>query len=174
MKATGIQVLDNQPITTAEWFKVDDINPNNYNPNIVAVNEMMGLKNSLLNNGWIFPITATNEGFIIDGYHRYYLSKNDPDIRKKYKGYVPVIVMDISIQDAMCMTVTMNNAKGTHQSSFMHQLVTILFKEFNMSKEEIAKRCTITRDEVDLLMQQDVFTKLNIDKHTYSKGWVPK
>lgn len=168
------EVLKEQPISQVKWIRVEDVNPNDYNPNIVAVNEMMGLKNSLLNNGWIFPITVNPEGFIIDGYHRWWLSKNDKDVRRAYNGWIPVCIIEKDLQNAICMTITMNSAKGTHQSSIMHDLITRLYNEFGMTKEEIATKCTMTVDEVDLLLQESVFSKLNIDKHTYSKGWVPK
>jgi hypothetical protein len=174
VKAQDVPVLAEQPISNVRWVKADDINPNDYNPNIVGVTEMKGLKSSLLNNGWVFPITINPDGFIIDGYHRYYLSRNDKDVRKKYKGYVPVLIINHDIESAICMTVTMNAAKGTHQSKIMHELVSRLHNEFEMPREEISERCTMTMEEVDLFLQEGVFTKLNIDKHTYSKGWVPK
>ena len=171
---TKIKVLLEQPISNVKWISVDDINPNNYNPNMVGSTEMNGLKNSILNNGWVFPITVNEEGFIIDGYHRFWLSKNDKDIRKKYKGHIPVCVLEHDTRDAICMTITMNAAKGTHQSMIMHGLVSKLFKEFEMSKNEIADRCTMSVEEVDLLLQEDVFTKLKIKDHEYSSAWIPK
>ena len=163
-----------EPISNVKWVKVDELNSNDYNPNIVGANEMKGLKNNILNNGWIFPIVVNKEGIIIDGYHRSFLAKNDKDILKKYNGMVPIVQMDISNTDAMCLTVAMNAAKGVHKTKLMHTLITKLVKEYNVSKVEVAERCVMDVKEVDLLLKEGVFDKLNIDAHTYSQAWVPK
>lgn len=166
--------FNKEPISNVKWVSAEALNANDYNPNIVGVNEMKGLKNNILNNGWIFPIVINKEGVIIDGYHRSFLAKNDKEISQKYNGMVPVVEMDISHTDAMCLTVAMNAAKGVHKTKLMHTLITKLVKDHNVSKAEVAERCVMDINEVDLLLKEGVFDRLNIDAHTYSQAWVPK
>ena len=164
----------NEPISKVVWVKAADLIANDYNPNIVFTAEMNLLKHSILINGWIQPILTTTEGIIIDGFHRNWLAKTDKDIMDKYKGMCPTVQFDMSEPERMLLTVRINRAKGSHVAVKMHELVTRVVKEHNYSKEKVAKSIGATKEEVDLLLKQNVFKKLDTENHKYSVAWIPK
>ena len=61
-----------EPITNVEWIEVDQLNANDYNPNVVLNKELKLLELSLMTNGWIQPILINKDKTIIDGFHRSY------------------------------------------------------------------------------------------------------
>jgi ParB-like chromosome segregation protein Spo0J len=104
------------------------------------------LKLSLLKNGWIQPILVTMEKIIIDGFHRWHLSREDKEIKARYKGLAPCAVMDLSEPERMLLTVRINRAKGSHIAIKMHELVRSLHNNHGYTKEEIAKQIGGTKD----------------------------
>lgn len=164
----------NDPINDIQWINVKTLNPNDYNPNVVLTQELNLLKFSLLKTGWIQPILISNEGVIIDGYHRYWLSSNDKDIIARYGYKAPCTVLNINEAERMLLTIRINRAKGNHIAIKMHELVSKVFNQFDYSIEDIAKSIGATKDEIDLLLKEDVFDALDTKNHKYSKAWIPK
>jgi hypothetical protein len=72
------------------------------------------------------------------------------------------------------MNIRINRAKGTHIAVEMSAIVRELIEEHGVSRETIAAEIGGTKDEVDLLAQEGVFTAKNIAKWAYSKAWYPK
>jgi len=56
----------------------------------------------------------------------------------------------------------------------MHELVAKLITEYGMPAEYIAESIGATKDEVQLLSQENVFKALKTEEHQYSRAWVPK
>lgn len=162
------------PISNIQWLRADSLTANDYNPNIVFSQEMKLLKLSLMLNGWIQPILASQNNVIIDGFHRHYLSSTDKDIIDRYKGLVPVAVLNLTEPERMLLTVRINRAKGTHIAVKMHELVTKVHVEFGLTIQEICKQIGANRDEFELLLKDNVFKALDIENHKYSNAWVPR
>jgi len=72
------------------------------------------------------------------------------------------------------LTVRINRAKGSHIAIKMHELVAKLITEYGMPAEYIAESIGATKDEVQLLSQENVFKALKTEAHQYSRAWVPK
>lgn len=164
--------FQNEPISKIEWVDAGQLKANDYNPNMVFNKELELLKFSILKNGWIQPILITKDNVIIDGYHRFFLSKNDKDIIKKYQGKCPVVIMDINEAERKLLTIRINRAKGSHIAIKMSDIVKNLI-DLGLDKKYIADSIGANLDEVELLLMEDVFEKLDIKNHRYSKAWTP-
>lgn len=166
-----------EPLNNIQWIECAKLKANDYNPNVVMNAELQLLKLSILQNGWIQPVLANTEteGLeIIDGYHRWWLSCNDKQLAERYGFRVPAITFNLTKPERMLLTVRINRAKGNHIAVRMHDLVTTVHKEFGYTKEKIAEQLGAQIQEIDLLLQENVFTKLDIANHKYSRAWVPQ
>lgn len=163
-----------EPIDNVKWINADTLNPNDYNPNVVLNQEMKLLKFSILKTGWIQPVLISKDNIIIDGYHRYWLSKNDKDIRARYKGKCPCCVLELDEPERKLLTVRINRAKGNHIAVKMHELVTSVIKDYGYSIEDVSNSIGATKEEIDVLLKENVFEAMDIKNHKYSKAWVPK
>jgi len=164
----------NDPIDNVKWVPISSIKPNNWNPNFVFGPEMKLLEHAILTDGWLQPLIISTNGILIDGFHRFLLSNESKEIKKKYKGMVPVVERDISDAEAMMLTVRINRAKGTHTAFRMAELVQQLVDDHGISYEEIMDGIGAKRDEVDLLYKGGVFKKRDLDHWEYSKAWYPE
>jgi ParB-like chromosome segregation protein Spo0J len=169
------------PIDNIRWIEADKLDPNDYNPNIVYTPELKLLELSLLTQGWIQPILVNEDQFgekdklvIIDGFHRYSLCLNSEKVKAMTGGKVPCAVLNLSEPERMMLTIRINRAKGSHISIKMHDIVTKLVTFYGITKDKVAKGIGATKAEVDLLLAENVFKKLDIANHKYSKAWYPK
>lgn len=132
------------------------------------------LKFSILKQGWIQPILVTKEYVIIDGFHRASIAKADKDVREMTGGKVPVVKMDLTEPERMLLTIRINRAKGTHMALKMSDIIKSLINDYGIAKADICREIGATKDEVELLLLDNVFKKMEIDNDTkYSKAWVP-
>lgn len=162
------------PISNIEWIDAAELTANDYNPNRVHKPEWRLLRESILTTGWVQPILANKDGVIIDGFHRWRMAQDEPAIKKLTDGRVPVATMDISIPEAMLMTVRMNRAKGSHAAVSMSTLVTRTVKEYGYTIEQVMKGMGAPRKEVEVLLMEDVFELKGTKNHKYSQAWYPK
>jgi ParB-like chromosome segregation protein Spo0J len=116
---------------------------------------------------------VNREGVIIDGFHRWCLSRDSKAIRAKYEGLVPCVEMDIDEGKAMVLTIRINRAKGAHAAIEMSRIVKSLIDEHHWDPAQVALEIGATKDEIDLLYQDDIFKARNLKDHAYSKAWVP-
>jgi hypothetical protein len=86
---------------------------------------------------------------------------------------VPVSILELSEPDRMMLTIRINRAKGSAVALRMSDLVKKLVHEHGVVPEEICKQIGATKDEVVLLLQENVFKSLDIEHHNYSKAWYP-
>lgn len=163
-----------QPISRIEWRDPFTLEHNDYNPNHVFAPEMRLLELSVLTTGWVQPILINPDGVIIDGFHRTTLGRGSKAIREAHGTEVPCAVLNVSRAEAMLMTIRMNRAKGTHAAVDMSRIVRELIDTHGMSVNEIMAGIGATRDEVDLLYQENVFKARNIKDWQFSKAWYPK
>ena len=163
----------NEPVENIKWIDCDALVANHYNPNRVMNAEMNLIERSILKTGWIQPILVNKNNTIIDGFHRWTLSRLSTQLRDKYHGKVPCAVLDVSDAEAMVITVRINRAKGTHLAFRMSEYIKELITTHKIPMDELAKDIGATIDEVQLLMKSDVFEHRDIENWTYSEAWFP-
>lgn len=146
------------------------ITANLYNPNSVSGDKMELLKQSILDNGFCFPIVAIwsndqQKFVIIDGFHRETIG--GPDWLDF--DYVPVAVLDHDITKRMAATIQFNKARGVHQVDLDAEVIRALIEQ-GLSEEEIAQRLGIDIETVHRYKQITGVAELfkNTD---YSMSW---
>lgn len=162
-----------EPVENIQWIDCDSLKANHYNPNRVMNAEMNLIERSILKTGWIQPILVNKNLTIIDGFHRWTLSRLSTQLREKYHGKVPCAVLDVTDAEAMVITVRINRAKGTHLAFRMSDYIKELIKTHRIPIDDLAKDIGATIEEVELLMKSDVFEHKNIENWTYSEAWFP-
>ncbi len=162
-----------EPLMNIQWIDAEDLRANHYNPNVVHRAELKLLEHSILKTGWVQPVLITPDKVIIDGFHRWMLSRDSTALRARYDGRVPCAILNITPQEAIMLTVRINRAKGTHVALRMHGLVRELIDRYGMTREQIAEGIGAQVDEVDLLYQENVFIERGLSDVPYSRAWVP-
>lgn len=165
--------IENSPINKVEWVDVDNLIANDYNPNVVYPQELKLLDFSIVTHGWIQPLLITTENVIIDGFHRYMIAKTSKTLRELSNSKVPVVKMELSEAERKLLTIRINRAKGSHIAFKMSDIIKSLVNEHGMPIKQIAKEIGATKDEIELLLMDNVFKKLKIEEHEYSKAWYP-
>ena len=157
------------PCLNVQLVSVDKVTANNYNPNNVAANNMELLMQSILDNGFCFPIVTIYDNIddiyvIIDGFHRY-------TILKDWLGCseIPIIVLDHDIKQRMAATIQFNRARGVHQVELMGDLVQALVNQ-GMDDMDISKHLGMELEEVHRLKQITGIAEL-FKNQVYSKSW---
>ena len=82
------------PVYNVIAVPVEKIQPNNYNTNAVAPPEMKLLYDSIKADGYTMPIVCYYSKIddlyiIVDGFHRYRIIKEHPDIYEREHGMLP-------------------------------------------------------------------------------------
>lgn len=165
------------PVSHVKWVFIEEVEPNDYNPNSVAGHEMKLLHTSIKHDGYTQPIVTIwdeekKKYVIVDGFHRYFTCKNNKDIRDATEGCVPIVVIKKQINERMAATVRHNRARGSHSVSGMSNMV------FNMldngwGDAEICNHLGMDADELLRLKHITGFSKLFKDAE-YNKAWVSK
>lgn len=169
--------LVDQPVDKVIWVDVDDVEANDYNPNSVAGQEMSLLYTSIKHDGYTQPVVTIYDEekkkyIIVDGFHRYFTTKTNKDIREANYGKLPVVVLEKNINERMAATVRHNRARGKHSVGGMSSMV------FNMldngwKDEDICNHLGMEADELLRLKHITGFSKLFKDAE-YSKAWTTK
>lgn len=162
-----------EPVENIQWIPVDELKANHYNPNRVMNAEMNLIEKSILKTGWIQPILVNTNKTIIDGFHRWTLSRLSTQLRDIYHGKVPCCVLDVSDAEAMIITVRINRAKGTHLAFRMADYVKEIVQKHKVPIDQLARDIGATMDEVQLLMTSDIFEEKDIENWAYSEAWIP-
>lgn len=162
------------PVDSVMWVPIEEVQANDYNPNSVASNELKLLHTSISHDGYTQPIvTIWDEDLrkyvIIDGFHRYFTCRSNPDIQEWTKGRVPIVVLRKTINERMASTVRHNRARGKHSVTGMANLV------FNMldngwEDDAICNNLGMEPDELYRLKHMTGFAKLFEDVE-YHKAW---
>ena len=146
------------------------IRANTYNPNSVSDDKMGLLHESIVSNGFAFPIVCIwdndDEIFVVvDGFHRYLISGPD------WLGmeYVPVAVLEHDMSQRLCATWQFNKARGAHQVDMDADLIRALIQQ-KMSEEEIAQHLGIEMETVHRYKQMTGIVELFANVN-YSMPW---
>lgn len=155
---------------------IEKIKPNTYNPNAVAPPEMKLLYDSIKADGYTMPIVCYYDKeeeiyMIVDGFHRYRIMLEYPDIYEREKGLLPVSVINKPLDQRMASTVRHNRARGSHNVDLMSNIVKELH-ELGRSDAWISKHLGMDRDEILRLKQITGLAALFKDVE-FGKAWQP-
>lgn len=165
--------MRNDPITRVVWRDADELKANSYNPNMVFTPELRLLEASILQQGWIQPVAINPQDVILDGFHRWMLSRTSEKVRARYDGQLPTVVLDLDRAQSMLFTVRINRAKGSHGALKMAELVKELVHDLGLPPQDVAAGIGATMEEVNLLLQESVFKAKNMDGYKFSEAWYP-
>lgn len=154
------------PLASLQWVERERLTANDYNPNKVSRDNLALLKQSILSNGWTLPIVCRRDYTIIDGFHRWLISGEEPLI-SMLGGKVPVVIVEHENRDEdIYGTITHNRARGVHLLDPMKAIVkellgngksvTEISGQLGMKPEEIFRLSGFTREEFLDLMTRDV------------------
>ena len=169
--------MHHQPIDRVYWVNIEMVQANDYNPNSVAGKEMSLLYTSISHDGYTQPVVTIwdeelKKYVIIDGFHRYFVCKNNEDIRQKCKGMLPIVVLEKNINERMASTVRHNRARGKHSVDGMSNMVFEML-ENGWDDAEICNHLGMEPDELLRLKHITGFSKLFKDAE-YSQSWTTK
>lgn len=163
------------PLRNVQFVDRNLLKANDYNPNVLIRENLELLKRSILVNGWTLPIVVRPDYTIIDGFHRWKVSGEEP-LLTLLKGKVPVVVVDHSGDRAKDIygTITHNRARGTHLLEPMKKIIQELLdsgktideisKELGMKPEEIFRLSNFTREDFLALMAGKKYSRAMIIK----------
>lgn len=157
------------PCMDVKVVPIDNVQANNYNPNNVPENNMLLLQESIMANGFCFPVVTIydydmKKYVIIDGFHRYLLLRDYMKAKE-----IPVVVLEHDISQRMAATVQFNRARGVHHVELMGDLVRALVEQC-VDDAEIARRLGMEDEEVFRLKQITGIAEL-FKNQKYSTAW---
>lgn len=170
-----------EPVDCVLWVRQDQVEANDYNPNVVAPPEMDLLRLSIMSDGFTQPIVTwptdpaengNGRYEVVDGFHRTRVAKETRGVTKRVKGRVPVTVINperTDREDRMAATIRHNRARGQHQVDAMAEIVADLAKR-NHSDDWIARELGMEPDEVLRLKQVTAMAELFADRE-FSEAW---
>lgn len=164
------------PVYNVIAVPIEKIEPNTYNPNSVAPPEMKLLYDSIKQDGYTMPIVCYYDKerdtyIIVDGFHRYRVMLEYPDIYKRENGKLPVSVINKELDNRMASTIRHNRARGSHDVDLMSNIVRELH-ELGRSDAWISKHLGMDRDEILRLKQITGLTALFKDVE-FGTAWKP-
>jgi len=158
------------PCLTTRLVARDLVVANNYNPNSVPPDKMELLRQSIIDNGFCFPIVtiwdADQERYvIIDGFHRWTICQSEwLDIPE-----IPIVVLTHDISARMIATKQFNAARGFHQVDLDADLVRSLIEQ-GVSEEEIGQRLQMDMETIYRYKQLTGIAEL-FKNAAYSTAW---
>ncbi len=164
------------PVYGIRPVPIEKIRPNEYNPNSVAPPEMRLLYDSIKCDGYTMPIVCVydeenDEYHIVDGFHRYRIMLDYPDIYEREGGMMPVSVIDKPIDERMASTIRHNRARGTHDVDLMSNIVAELHS-IGRSDAWLAKHLGMDMDEILRLKQITGLADMYRNGE-FSPAWTP-
>lgn len=160
------------PLSSLQWVDRNQLKANSWNPNRVSKQNLELLKQSILTNGWTLPIVVRPDYTIIDGFHRWTVSGQEP-LLSMLGGEVPVVIVEHEDKsEDMYGTVTHNRARGTHLLEPMKKIVKELMDE-GKTVDEIGKQLGMRPEEIFRLSdftKEDFLRMMTKDKQHYSNA----
>lgn len=170
--------MRDEPVDCVLWVKAEDVQGNEYNPNVVAPPEMRLLQRSIMADGYTQPIVGwpvDGDGDrveVVDGFHRHRVGKEVGAVRKRVHGRLPVAVINPARsgkEDRMAATIRHNRARGVHTVDGMSDIVLDLARR-GKTDEWIANELGMEPDEVLRLKQVQGLAELFADEE-FSQAW---
>lgn len=169
--------VPSQPVDHVRWVPIEDVEPNDYNPNSVAKVEMGLLYTSILHDGYTQPVVTVHDRergkyVIVDGFHRYFVCRTHADIRERNNGLLPIVVIDKDINDRMASTVRHNRARGKHSVDGMSSMVFQMLDN-GWQDADICRHLGMEPEELLRLKHVTGFSKL-FENVEYQRAWKTK
>lgn len=165
-----------EPLKNVQFVDRELLTANDYNPNKVVEKNMELLTQSILSNGFCFPIVVREDFTIIDGFHRWVVSGREP-LKTLLGGKVPIVIVKHKDKSGDVFgTITFNRARGVHLLDPMEKIVKTLISE-GKSIKEISKEIGMSNEEIFRLSEinREDFLKLMINGNMeYSKAEIVK
>lgn len=143
---------------------------NTYNPNHVSADKMALLQESIVDNGFCFPVVAiwdddAERFVVVDGFHRSMIGGPD------WLGmeYLPVVVLEHDISRRMIATHQFNKARGVHEVDLDAEIIRALIEQ-GMGESDIAVKLGVDEDTVHRYKQITGVAEL-FKGSEYSVAW---
>lgn len=164
------------PVYNVIAVPLEKIAPNDYNPNVMAPPEIKLLYDSIKADGYTMPIVCyynkeQDKYVIVDGFHRYRVMKDYPDIYARERGMMPVSVIDKPLSERMASTIRHNRARGSHDVDLMSNIIRDLH-DIGRSDAWISKHLGMDKDEILRLKQITGLAALFRDIN-FGQAWRP-
>ena len=169
-------MVSRSPVYGVVAVPIEKIEPNTYNPNAVAPPELRLLYDSIKEDGYTMPVVCyydleRDKYILVDGFHRYRIMLDYPDIYKREGGMLPVSVIDKPLDHRMASTIRHNRARGSHDVDLMSNIVKELH-ELGRSDAWISRHLGMDRDEILRLKQITGLAALFRDVE-FGRAWQP-
>lgn len=169
-------MVSRSPVHGVVAVPIEKIEPNTYNPNAVAPPELRLLYDSIKEDGYTMPVVCyydreRDKYILVDGFHRYRIMLDYPDIYKREGGMLPVSVIDKPLDHRMASTIRHNRARGSHDVDLMSNIVKELH-ELGRSDAWISRHLGMDRDEILRLKQITGLAALFRDVE-FGRAWQP-
>lgn len=158
------------PCAQVLLVKRDLVQANTYNPNSVPDEKLDLLRQSIMDNGFCFPIVTIFDDelekfVIVDGFHRFMVSGD------AWLGltHVPIVVLDHDVSKRMAATWQFNKARGVHQVDLDADLIRALIQQ-GLNDGEISEKLGIDLDTVMRYKQVTGIAEL-FRGAVYSTAW---
>ena len=164
------------PVYSIIAVPLEKLEPNSYNPNSVAPPEFKLLYDSIKQDGYTMPIVCyydkeLEKYIIVDGFHRYRIMLEYPDIYEREKGMLPVSIINKPLDQCMASTIRHNRARGTHDVDLMSNIIKELH-ELGRTDSWISKHLGMDKDEILRLKQLTGLIQLFKDVD-FGTAWQP-
>lgn len=162
------------PVLNVKLIKSSSIKENDYNPNFLAPPEYHCLSHSIEKDGLTMPVVvAKSQGknlyTIIDGSKRTKLIKSEAELNNSTSNYVPVVVLDNSLDERIASSVRHNTARGSQQVKLTSELI-LRLKKMNWSNDDISRELGMEYDEI-LRLQQITGLASAFKNEEFSTAW---
>lgn len=148
----------------------DLILANTYNPNSVPDSKMDFLAQSIIDNGFAFPVVTIYDPdlgklVIIDGFHRFLIA----GYNHLGLSHIPVVVLAHDAAKRMVATIQFNKARGVHQVDLDADVIRALIDQ-GMGEDDIAMHLGIDLETIYRYKQLTGIAEL-FKNAQYSMSW---
>lgn len=123
---------------------IDDISPNNYNPNHMDSDMFNTLVNNIKRDGMLQPLLVRMDGTIIDGEHRWRASK------EAGLTELECVVVESSDDEAQIQSIAFNNVRGVYEYDALAAVVASLSETHSVN--DIVEQTGITQSSLSSLI----------------------
>lgn len=157
-----------------EMVPINSVRPAKWRATHVLKPDMKVLTKSLVEFGWLAPITVRRkDSVIIDGYHRWVIAQGADFCKAHKETLIPVVFVDVDEIDARLMHVRLNRGRGGIVARFLALLLQDVFVSDKYSTLEIRRMLGMSGEEIALLEEGNLIKHRKIEEYEYSKAWVP-
>lgn len=179
----AVSPFQDEPVDLVLWIPDGEVERNFWNPNVVHRPELVALDHSMTKYGVTMPIVGSWIGAenarrvgINDGFHRSLIPQQNPALRARLHGYLPVAFIrgDMTEADRMSCTILMNAARGGQSGHAVEKELPIIqaLEAQGWTPEQIAVGTVKSNEELVRIAQlAGGGAAANLAGHRYSKAW---